>query len=168
MSSATKNSDEKKPIANATPSDLPAATSSPTKVAETPADRHFMTPSDIKPKFMTEDDVIYPKLIRAEPETAPQLLVFELPLLIHLGLFFLYDLSVGQVWALVLNVIISFTLSLISVNLFNQGARSTVHKVSLYGIGTFALLSMFYFLYNAYIFYTTWTLRVFPVFQNLF
>lgn len=129
--------------------------------------KRAMTPKDELPRILTEDEIIYPKIIDAVPKTKPQLLAFESPLLIHLPFFFIFTLTTDQWYMLFFNIAVSFLLGIFSVDMINKAFRLPQLKILFYVLAILGVAANVYLFVRAIGWYGVWEFREYPVFTRI-
>jgi hypothetical protein len=151
-------------LANTNESSVPSSPSTPKRRS-----KKFMSEADRKKPFpLDENDVIYPKLVDATPKSGIQLLLFELPILLHFPLFFFYMLTDLQWLDLFVNVIFSFISGLICIDMLNRARKYETNQKIYYGIIIMALAVNAFLILRLFGWYFQWQVRQFPVFNRLF
>jgi hypothetical protein len=129
----------------------------------------FITNTDAEGNFRIREETLRPKPIDLRPKSPAQILLFEIPLLLHLPFFFLIELTTAQTLELTKSVGITFLISIIAIILLN---RITIAKnkilmgiiILLFTIINIYLLSQVFVLIAG----EGWFFNRYPVFERLF
>jgi hypothetical protein len=113
------------------------------------------------------EDSLRPKTVDLRPRSPAQIILFELPLLIHLPFFFLIQLTQVQFIQLLQSALITFALSLVCIHLMNRASTTSKRAGIIIFIVLFIIVNI-YLLSQVFIMTGDWFYTSFPVFERLF